>query len=147
VVIADLDHFKAINDILGHLGGDAVLLRGVAGEMNRVLRPYDAMGRYGGEEFLIVLPGCDQAGTVTAAQRMRQSGPRSGDHDSRGQHPWSQSALGRPLLARGRASTRMSSSRMPTRPSTRAKRAGRTRVEVATSSSNYVSSNCAVRTN
>jgi len=40
--------------------------------MSSVLRLYDAIGRYGGEEFLIVLPGCDQAGTETAAERMRQ---------------------------------------------------------------------------
>jgi two-component system, cell cycle response regulator len=71
VVIADLDHFKRVNDTLGHIGGDAVLLE-ASRRMSSVLRPYDAMGRYGGEEFLIVLPGCDQAGTVTAAQRMRQ---------------------------------------------------------------------------
>lgn len=71
VVIADLDHFKRVNDSLGHLGGDAVLLE-ASRRMHSVLRPYDAIGRYGGEEFLIVLPGCDQAGTETAAQRMRQ---------------------------------------------------------------------------
>ena len=40
--------------------------------MRSVLRPYDAIGRYGGEEFLIVLPGCNQAGTVAVAERMRQ---------------------------------------------------------------------------
>jgi diguanylate cyclase (GGDEF)-like protein len=71
VIIADLDHFKRANDSLGHLGGDAVLVE-TSRRMNSVLRPYDAMGRYGGEEFLIVLPTCDQAGTETAAQRMRQ---------------------------------------------------------------------------
>jgi two-component system, cell cycle response regulator len=71
VIIADLDHFKRANDSLGHLGGDAVLVE-ASRRMNSVLRPYDAMGRYGGEEFLIVLPTCDRAGTETAAQRMRQ---------------------------------------------------------------------------
>lgn len=70
VIIADLDHFKAINDNYGHFGGDAVLrefVRRMAGSM----RPYDAMGRYGGEEFLIVLPGCDDEATRRQAERMR----------------------------------------------------------------------------
>jgi diguanylate cyclase (GGDEF)-like protein len=71
VIIADLDHFKQANDSLGHLGGDAVLVE-ASRRMNSVLRPYDSMGRYGGEEFLIVLPGCNQAGTEAAAQRIRQ---------------------------------------------------------------------------
>jgi len=71
VMIADLDQFKRINDRLGHHGGDAVLLE-ASRRMSSVLRLYDAIGRYGGEEFLIVLPGCDQTGTETAAQRMRQ---------------------------------------------------------------------------
>ena len=71
VIIADLDHFKRANDSLGHSGGDAVLVE-AARRMSRVLRSYDAIGRYGGEEFLIVLPGCDAACTETVAQRMRQ---------------------------------------------------------------------------
>jgi two-component system, cell cycle response regulator len=71
VVIADLDHFKRINDTLGHLGGDAVLLE-ASRRMSSVLRPYDAIGRYGGEEFLIILPGIDEASAVAVAQRMRQ---------------------------------------------------------------------------
>jgi diguanylate cyclase (GGDEF)-like protein len=71
VIIADLDHFKRANDSLGHRGGDAVLVE-AARRMSRVLRSYDAIGRYGGEEFLIVLPGCDAACTETVAQRMRQ---------------------------------------------------------------------------
>ena len=71
VMMADLDQFKRINDRLGHHGGDAVLLE-ASRRMSSVLRLYDAIGRYGGEEFLIVLPGCDQAGTETAAERMRQ---------------------------------------------------------------------------
>ena len=72
VIIADLDHFKHINDTLGHLGGDAVLLE-ASRRMSSVLRPYDAIGRYGGEEFLIISPDCDQAGTVTVAERIRQA--------------------------------------------------------------------------
>jgi len=71
VIIADLDHFKRVNDSLGHQGGDAALIE-AARRLSRVLRPYDAIGRYGGEEFLTVLPGCDAACTETVAQRMRQ---------------------------------------------------------------------------
>ena len=71
VIIADLDHFKRINDTIGHLAGDAVLLE-ASRRMSSVLRAYDAIGRYGGEEFLVVLPGCGQASTVAVAERMRQ---------------------------------------------------------------------------
>jgi diguanylate cyclase (GGDEF)-like protein len=72
VILADLDHFKQINDTLGHLAGDAVL-RQAAQRMLAVLRPYDSVGRYGGEEFLVVLPGCDAIATLGLAERLRQS--------------------------------------------------------------------------
>jgi diguanylate cyclase (GGDEF)-like protein len=70
LVIADLDHFKSVNDTYGHFAGDAVL-REFARRMQSVTRPYDAVGRYGGEEFLIILPGCDAACTASQAERMR----------------------------------------------------------------------------
>jgi diguanylate cyclase (GGDEF)-like protein len=72
VVIADLDHFKRVNDTHGHLTGDAVL-RQMADRMRVVLRGYDLIGRYGGEEFLVVLPGCDLAQASQVAERMRQA--------------------------------------------------------------------------
>ena len=65
VLVLDLDHFKKVNDTFGHSVGDAVLVE-VARRLSVPLRRYDAVGRYGGEEFLVVLPDCDleQAGEI-----------------------------------------------------------------------------------
>ena len=70
VVIADLDHFKRINDSYGHPAGDAVLQE-TAKRLVGSLRSYDALGRYGGEEFLLVLPGADRALVEQLAERVR----------------------------------------------------------------------------
>jgi diguanylate cyclase (GGDEF)-like protein len=70
VIMADLDHFKKVNDTYGHMTGDAVL-RMAAKRMLAVFRNYDAVGRYGGEEFLIVLPGCDNRCASSSAERLR----------------------------------------------------------------------------
>ena len=70
LVLADLDHFKAVNDTYGHFAGDAVL-REFVRRMGGAIRSYDSIGRYGGEEFLIVLPGCDEELTGKQAERMR----------------------------------------------------------------------------
>jgi two-component system, cell cycle response regulator len=70
VMIADLDHFKKINDTHGHLAGDAIL-REAASRMRLALRAYDSIGRYGGEEFLIVLPDCDTDAAVFVGERAR----------------------------------------------------------------------------
>lgn len=72
VLLLDLDHFKRINDDHGHLAGDRVLHQ-LAQRMQEVLRPYDAVGRYGGEEFLLVLPNCDKHVTQSLAERLRAS--------------------------------------------------------------------------
>jgi two-component system cell cycle response regulator len=72
ILMADLDHFKTINDTLGHLAGDEVLRQ--AGQRLRAeLRPYDMVGRYGGEEFLIVLPGCTAEAAIVLAERLRRA--------------------------------------------------------------------------
>jgi diguanylate cyclase (GGDEF)-like protein len=70
VLLVDIDHFKDINDTYGHIVGDDVL-RAVAQSMRSSIRRYDAAGRYGGEEFLIVLPGCDETNSVSHAERLR----------------------------------------------------------------------------
>jgi diguanylate cyclase (GGDEF)-like protein len=70
IIMADVDHFKAVNDSRGHAAGDLVL-RIIASEIAAVVRPYDSVGRYGGEEFLIVVPGCDVTETWELAERIR----------------------------------------------------------------------------
>jgi two-component system, cell cycle response regulator len=71
VVMADLDHFKTINDTYGHQAGDAVLQHAVT-LARRALRQSDWMARYGGEEFVIVLPDTPLLGAYAAAERMRR---------------------------------------------------------------------------
>ena len=70
VIMADLDHFKSVNDSLGHAAGDDVL-REVAERLKSDLRPYDLVGRFGGEEFLIVLPNCSLSVATRRANEVR----------------------------------------------------------------------------
>lgn len=70
LVMLDLDRFKAINDSFGHPAGDAVL-RGVAAVIAEAVRDADVVGRLGGEEFALLLPGADTAAAALAAERLR----------------------------------------------------------------------------
>ncbi|MCB8877809.1 GGDEF domain-containing protein [Acidisoma silvae] len=69
LVILDLDHFKSINDRFGHEAGDTALIE-LGQHMVKVMRPGDSLGRYGGDEFLMVFPGLDGRIAVAVAQRL-----------------------------------------------------------------------------
>jgi len=70
LLLLDVDHFKMVNDTYGHAAGDTVL-RAVAQTLRHHVRPYDFAGRFGGEEFLIALPGCTPAQLREQAERIR----------------------------------------------------------------------------
>jgi two-component system chemotaxis family response regulator WspR len=72
IVMADLDKFKSINDRFGHPVGDAILQQ-ASRRLSACVRTYDHVGRYGGEEFLIVLPNCDREQARKLSERLRQS--------------------------------------------------------------------------
>ena len=70
IILLDIDHFKKVNDTYGHFAGDAVL-RETAARLRSNIRIYDQVGRYGGEEFLCVIPNCDLPQAMHQAERMR----------------------------------------------------------------------------
>ncbi|WP_018871353.1 diguanylate cyclase [Thioalkalivibrio sp. ALgr3] len=72
LIMFDIDHFKAVNDKHGHEAGD-VVLKAVARTVDAQLREQDLLGRWGGEEFLIVLPETDGEGAAAAAEKLRRS--------------------------------------------------------------------------
>lgn len=72
IAMADLDNFKQVNDTYGHQVGDTVL-REVARRMESSLRSYDSVGRYGGEEFLLVFPECNKENVILVAEKVRQA--------------------------------------------------------------------------
>ena len=84
VLLADLDHFKRVNDTYGHVAGDEVI-RGIAERLKKGCRPYDVVGRYGGEEFLVVLSQADEECLKNVAERLwevvRSAPFRSGETD------------------------------------------------------------------
>ncbi|MGB0108043.1 MAG: diguanylate cyclase [Terriglobales bacterium] len=71
VILCDIDHFKNVNDTLGHLFGDEAL-REIGKRLRAQLRVYDGVGRYGGEEFLMVLPSCDLPNALLRANELRE---------------------------------------------------------------------------
>jgi len=71
VILCDVDHFKNVNDTLGHLFGDEAL-REIGRRLRAQLRVYDGVGRYGGEEFLMVLPSCDLPNALQRANELRE---------------------------------------------------------------------------
>ena len=73
-MVGDLDHFKGVNDALGHAVGDAVLAD-VAYTIRKQLRAFDLAYRLGGEEFLILIPGADSKRAVVLAERLRARSP------------------------------------------------------------------------
>jgi diguanylate cyclase (GGDEF)-like protein len=72
VLMVDLDHFKKVNDTYGHVAGDAVL-KAVADAISNEVRDYDSVGRFGGEEFVVLLPGMTEADGVGVAERIRHA--------------------------------------------------------------------------
>ena len=72
VVMFDVDHFKSINDEFGHAGGDAVLQE-LSARVRPILRPEDVASRWGGDEFLFVLPATDRAGASAFGERLRDA--------------------------------------------------------------------------
>ena len=71
LILADIDYFKKINDSYGHQAGDLVLKR-FSEQLSKVSRPYDFVGRYGGEEFVVCLPGVDDLQARSVAERMHK---------------------------------------------------------------------------
>ena len=72
VLMMDIDLFKRVNDSLGHVVGDEVL-RDIADRLRDTVREYDSVGRYGGEEFLAILPDCDEENSRGVAERIRRA--------------------------------------------------------------------------
>jgi two-component system cell cycle response regulator len=70
IILADVDHFKSVNDSLGHMFGDEAL-KEVGRRLQSKLRIYDSVGRYGGEEFLLVFPGCELTSALIRADQIR----------------------------------------------------------------------------
>jgi diguanylate cyclase (GGDEF)-like protein len=71
LVLVDIDHFKKVNDTYGHLVGDQVLIQ-VAATLRSQIRDYDVVGRFGGEEFVVLLPGADVIEARRVAERLRR---------------------------------------------------------------------------
>jgi len=73
LIMLDVDHFKLFNDTYGHIAGDACLCKIAEALSQSLMRPVDLVARFGGEEFVCLLPGTDSAGTQLVAERFRES--------------------------------------------------------------------------
>ncbi len=131
VAMVDVDRFKAINDTYGHAAGDAVL-REAARQMRGAMRTYDALGRYGGDEFMAVVPACDAAGAARFAESFRVRIDRKAVETPDGLIPITISlgvaAVGNLQDVSAEALVRVADAALY-----RAKQGGRNRVELATS--------------
>jgi diguanylate cyclase (GGDEF)-like protein len=85
VLVIDVDHFKRVNDTMGHQAGDAVL-RGLAAALQRMVRAEDLLARYGGEEFVVAARGIDENSAAVFAERIRRNVERL-------EIPWADSRL------------------------------------------------------
>jgi diguanylate cyclase (GGDEF)-like protein len=129
VIMADIDFFKKINDTHGHLAGDQVL-RSTAIKMLSLMRSYDYIGRYGGDEFLVVLPECCQESATSFAERLRLSLNGDGIDTSDGMTPVSIS-IGVAVNSKDRMKDADSLLKAADEALYRAKKNGRNRVEMA----------------
>jgi diguanylate cyclase (GGDEF)-like protein len=129
IIMADIDHFKKVNDTYGHLAGDAVL-RMTAQKMQSMMRLYDSIGRYGGEEFLVILPECCMECATAFAERLRSCISLECMDTPEGMIPVTISLgmaeSGREVKRDGRALVKAADTALY-----RAKKHGRNRVEVA----------------
>jgi diguanylate cyclase (GGDEF)-like protein len=131
VIMADIDFFKKINDTHGHLAGD-VVLRSTSGIMHSLMRSYDFIGRFGGEEFLVILPDCSLEYAAAFAERLRLSVSSDSIDTPEGRIPVSLS-FGVAASSKDRLKDAFSLVNAADRALYRAKENGRNRVEVAPS--------------
>jgi diguanylate cyclase (GGDEF)-like protein len=130
VVLADLDWFKDINDAYGHQAGDRALYE-TARRMQSLVRPHDAVGRWGGEEFLIVLPDCDLDEAAALAERLRAGLEAEEIRPAEAPPVSLTSSFGVAALGPGESLSAEALVRAADHALYRAKRRGRNRVEVA----------------
>ena len=136
VVLADVDHFKDVNDTFGHQVGDVVLAE-IARRMAMEMRSYEYVGRYGGEEFLAVLWDCDTQSACALAERLRRIVEGRPFDSPAGKIPVTMS-LGVASTAEIPDATQETLVQLADAAMYRAKRAGRNRVECAMDASGAV---------